>query len=419
MMTNDDIFAGIGFPEIGRPHAPDNARLLQVPGPTNVPERVLAAMHRPAMDPTGPEFRALAQECFARLKPYFHASKAAGGEVFMYAANGHGVWEAALVNTLAPGDKVLVPDTGNFAAAWRRMAVSLGLDTEYLEGDWRHAMDIAAVEARLREDEDHAIKAVLAVHTDTATSVTSDIPALRAAMDNAGHPALLMLDAIASHMTTDVRMGDWGVDVLISASQKGFMCPPGLGFLAANDTALAAVERSGYPRNYWDWRLRQEDPTYRWFCGTAPQHLIFGLMEAMTMLEEEGHDAVYARHARCAGMVRAAVEHWGKDGPIELNALQPADRANSVTTIRIPTDLDPDGLRAHCLQRTGIAIGGGLAKLQGKAVRIGHMGYVTEDMITATLAAFEATLAEDNIPHRPGAVDAAKTFLSDIKTEAR
>lgn len=416
MMTNDDIFPGIGH-GIGRPHAPDNARLLQVPGPTNVPERVLAAMHRPAMDPTGPEFRKLAQDCFARLKPFFRMDDegGAGGEdgaVFMYAANGHGVWEAALVNALSPGDKVLVPDTGNFAFAWRRMAVSLGLDAEYLEGDWRHALDTAAVEARLREDTRHEIKAVLAVHTDTSTSVTSDIAALRAAIDTAGHPAMLMLDAIASHMTVDVPMGAWGVDVLISASQKGFMCPPGLGFLAANARALKASESSGYYRNYWDWRLRLEDPTYRWFCGTAPQHLLFGLLEAMDMLDEEGLGAVYARHARCAGMVRAAVEHWGQDGPLELNAVEPADRANSVTTIRIPAELDPDALRARCLARTGIAIGGGLARLKGNAVRIGHMGYVTEPMIAATLAAFEATLAEDGIPHRPGAVAAAQRFIT-------
>ena len=403
MTNSDEISRGLA-----PARAPDNVRLLQVPGPTNVPERILAAMHRPAMDPTAAEFRALAQGVFARLKGFFRTE----GEVFLYAANGHGVWEAALVNTLSPGDKVLVPDTGNFAFAWRNMAESLGIDVTYLENDWRHAIDTGAVEAALRDDRAHAFKAVLAIHTDTATSVTSDIPALRAAIDAAGHPALLMVDAIASHMTTDFRMDDWGIDVALSASQKGFMCPPGVSFIAANARALKASETAGYYRNYWSWPLRQEDMTYRWFCGTAPQHNLFALIEAMDMLDEEGHAAVFARHRRCAGMVQAAVAHWAEDGALELNALEPARRANSVTTVRVPEQYDPDALRRHCLARTGIAVGGGLARLQGHALRIAHMGYVTEPMIAETLTALEATLAENGVPHRPGGAAAAQASIT-------
>jgi alanine-glyoxylate transaminase/serine-glyoxylate transaminase/serine-pyruvate transaminase len=381
---------------------------LMTPGPTPIPERVLNAMHRQAVDFAGPEFQALARSCLEDIRPIFRTA----GPVFVYTASGHGAWEAALSNTLSPGDHILVPETGNFSAGWKDMAEALGLQAEDLSGDWRHAIDPAQLEGRLTEDQGHAIKAVLAVHTDTATAVTSDIPALRAAIDRAGHPALLMVDTVASLATTDFRMDEWRVDVAVGASQKGLMLPPGLGFTAASEKALRAGETATMPRRYWDWRERVLEHHYKWFCGTAPEHLVFGLREAIDMVQEEGLDAAFARHACLAEAVRRAVAVWCEAGALAFNALVPAERANSVTTILTPEGFDGDKVRTTCRERFDVALGGGLGRLQGRAFRIGHMGDINEPMVLGALAGVEAALRICGLPHGEGGVTAAIAYLA-------
>jgi alanine-glyoxylate transaminase/serine-glyoxylate transaminase/serine-pyruvate transaminase len=381
---------------------------LLTPGPTPVPERILNAMHRQPVDFAAPAFRELARGCLEDLRPIFKTA----GPVFLYTSSGHGAWEAALSNTLSPGERILVPVTGNFSAGWKDTAEALGLLAEDLPGDWRHAIDPAQLEARLSEDRGHAIKAVLAVPTDTATSVTSDIPALRAAIDRAGHPALLMVDVVASLVTTDFRTDEWGVDVAVGASQKGLMLPPGLGFTAAGEKALAACESATMPRRYWDWRERVSEEHYKWFCGTAPEHLVFGLREAIDMVMEEGLEAAFARHARLAGAVRRAVAVWCEAGALAFNAQVPEQRAQSVTTILTPEGFDADKVRTVCRERLDVALGGGLGRLQGRAFRIGHMGDINEPMILGALASVEAALAICGLPHGKGGVTAAIAYLA-------
>jgi alanine-glyoxylate transaminase/serine-glyoxylate transaminase/serine-pyruvate transaminase len=314
---------------------------LLTPGPTPIPERILNAMHRQPVDFAAPAFRTLARACLDDLRPIFRTA----GPVYLYTSSGHGAWEAALSNTLSPGERILVPVTGNFSAGWKDTAEALDLLAEDLPGDWRHAINPAQLEARLAEDRGHEIKAVLAVHTDTATSITCDIQALRAAMDRAGHPALLMVDVVASLLTTDFRMDEWGVDVAVGASQKGLMLPPGLGFTAAGEKALAAGRTATMPRRYWDWRERESEEHYKWFCGTAPEHLVFGLREAIDMVLEEGLEASFARHARLAEALRRAVAVWCEAGALAFNALVPEERAQSVTTILTPEGFDGDMVR--------------------------------------------------------------------------
>jgi alanine-glyoxylate transaminase/serine-glyoxylate transaminase/serine-pyruvate transaminase len=391
---------------------------LMTPGPTNVPHRVLSAMHRPAVDLGDPAFVELAKTCFSDLQPIFHTA----GPVFIYTANGHGAWEAALSNVLAEGERVLVPATGNFSESWARMADSLGIEIDYLESDWRHAIDPAAVEARLREDHEHRISAVLVVHTDTATGITSDPLAIRNAMDAAGHPALLLVDTIAALGTTEFRMDDWGIDVAVGASQKGLMLPPGLSFTAASEKALAKARETKRPRLYWDWQARLEPEHYRWFCGTPPEHMIFALREALDLYQEEGEAAIFARHRRLAGAVHAAVARWGanvdgdqsaNDGSgIEFNALRPEDRSNAVTTIRMPEDIDAEGFRNFLRERFNVSLGAGLGKLNGRAIRIAHMGEMNEPTILGALAAVETGLQIAGIPHQPGGINAAMDYLA-------
>ncbi|MDP6707241.1 MAG: aminotransferase class V-fold PLP-dependent enzyme, partial [Alphaproteobacteria bacterium] len=297
---------------------------LHTPGPTNVPERVLAAMMRPAVDLSDPDYLNMARSCFDDLKRIFKTES----KVFIYACNGHGGWEAALVNVLSPGDRVLAPGSGQFSLGWGKMAESLGVEVEYIPSDWRSAIDVDQVEARLREDKEHSFKAVLAVHTDTATSTTSDIAAVRRAIDAAGHPALLMVDTIAALATVDFQMDEWGVDVAVAAGQKGLMQPPGLAFTAASEKALRVNETSTMPRNYWDWRQRQAKEYYRAFCGTSPEHLLFAMREALDMILEEGLDAVFARHQRLAEAVRSAIAIWSRGNALSFNATNPAERSN-------------------------------------------------------------------------------------------
>ena len=302
--------------------------LLNTPGPTNVPERVLQAMVRNPMDLSDPVPLAVIESCFQDIKKIFKTEH----EIFMYAANGHGAWEAALVNTMSPGDLLLVPEMGNFSTGWGEMAEALQMRTETIKGDWRQAIDPAQIRDRLAADKAHEIKGLLIVQTDTATSVTCDIPAIRKAIDEAGHPALLLVDTIPTLAVSDFRMDEWGVDVAVSASQKGLMMPPGLGFVAASPKALEAHKKATSQRRYWDWSLRLASESYRTFCGTSPQSQLYGLRAALDMLLEEGLENVFARHKRLAAATHRCVEHWGKAGSMELNAIRAGQRADGVTT---------------------------------------------------------------------------------------
>jgi alanine-glyoxylate transaminase / serine-glyoxylate transaminase / serine-pyruvate transaminase len=386
---------------------------LHTPGPTNIPDRILNAMHRPAIDFAAPDFLALADSCFLDLKDVFQTS----GDVFIYTASGHGAWEAALVNTLSPGDRVLMPETGRFSLVWRDMTESLGIEVIETPNDWRSAIIPADVTRVLSEDKNHEIKAVLIVHTETATGVTSDIPAIRKAIDAAGHPALLVVDAIASLMTVDLPMDEWGVDVVIAASQKGLMLPPGLSFTAVSEKALEVSKNVVMPREYWSWASRLDPESYRRFCGTAPEHLIFGLRESINMIQEEGMDAVFARHARMAEAVRRAVGVWVSEGPMEFNALVPEQRADSITCVRMPPDTFANDIRTVCRETFNVSLGGGLAALMGQAFRIGHMGDLNEPMIIGALGGVEATFQLLGVPHGKGGVMAAVDYLADTATK--
>jgi alanine-glyoxylate transaminase/serine-glyoxylate transaminase/serine-pyruvate transaminase len=381
---------------------------LHTPGPTNIPDRILRAMHKAAVDFTAPPFVEMTRSCFEDLKPIFQTQ----GPVFMYAANGHGAWEAALSNTLSPGDHLLVPETGNFSLKWGMMAESLGLFIEHLPGDWRHGIDPDAVERHLRDDDEGRIKAVLMIHIDTATGIISDVTAVRRAMDNANHGALFMVDAIASLATVEFQMDEWGVDVAIAASQKGLMCPPGVGFTACSEKALHATQSARLPRNYWDWRERMTDAQYIRFCGTAPIHMLYGLREALDMLAEEGLPRVVARHERLASAIRAAVDVWCGEGGMAFNALVPAQRANSITAIRVPPGHDAEAVRDLARERFQVALGGGLEQLKGDVFRIGHMGDLNEPMILGALGGIEAALQCLHIPHGRGGVTAAIDYLA-------
>ena len=383
---------------------------LQTPGPTNIPERILRAMHQPAWEYSGPDFIDLARQCLQDIRPIFKTES----EVFIYASNGHGAWEAALSNILSPGDKVLVPETGLFSFAWSAMAKQLGVTIDTIPSDWRHAINVDEVEERLRADSAGEYRAVLMVHTETATGITSDVPAVRKAIDAAGHAALLVTDVIASLACTDFRMDEWGVDVAIGGSQKGLMCPIGLGFNAASGKARAVANQGGSPRSYWDWASRsmERPEVYRWFSGTAPEHMIFGLREALDMLAEEGLEAAFARHRRLGDCTRAAVGAWAAAGAIEFNALVPEQRAESVTTIRMGEDFDAKTFQSVLRERFNVAVGGGLGQMEGKAFRIGHMGDVNEPMILGTLASIEAVFQILGIPYGEGALPAAIATLA-------
>ena len=384
---------------------------LMTPGPTNIPERIQAAMNRPALEYAGPDFVNLSLEVHDDLKKLFRTES----EVFIYSANGHGAWEAALSNTISPGDTVLVPGTGQFSLGWSNMAETLGAKSIHLENDWRHGIDPAEVEQKLREDTRHEIKAVLMVHTDTASSITSNVPAVRKAMDAAGHPALLMVDTIASLITTEYRMDDWGVDVTIAACQKGVMMPPGISFTAANTKARKVGENASHGRNYWDWRARRGAIHYTWYCGTGPVNMIFGLREAIDMILEETLEGAAARHACLADAVRAAVRVWSTAGAMEMNALIPEQAANGVTTIRVNDSVDVNVLQDRLRADFGVAIGSGLGAMYGKAFRIGHMGYVSEPMVLGALASIETAFQIQDIAHGKGGVMAAIDALAKAK----
>lgn len=381
---------------------------LAIPGPTNVPDRVLNAMHRPAVEIyTGPLLE-VTRSLLEDLKPLFGT---AAGRTYIYAANGHGAWEAALTNTLSRGDKVLVLGSGRFAALWGEMAAFVGIEVEELPFGFRHAVDPAAVEARLKADTAGEIKAVLMVQVDTASSVVNDVAAVGRAIQASGHGALYMVDAIASLATMPFRMDDWGIDVAVTGSQKGLMTPPGLGFVAAGPRAWAAHQQAGLRTAYWDWTKREGTVHYQKYCGTPPEHMLWGLREAIDMIFEEGLEAVFRRHSLLAEATRRAVAVWAEGGVLDFNIVEPAARSNSVTSVRTES-IDPQPLRDYCNDVCGVMLGEGIGDLMGKGIRIAHMGHVSGAMMLGTLGALETGLAALDIPHGKGGVQAAVDYLA-------
>jgi alanine-glyoxylate transaminase/serine-glyoxylate transaminase/serine-pyruvate transaminase len=378
---------------------------LQIPGPTNVPDRVLRAIAQPTIDHRGPEFGALAQDVLTRLPPVFKTLQ----PVVIYPSSGTGAWEGALVNTLSPGDRVLMSETGHFASLWKRMADRLGLETTLLSTDWRHGADAAAIGARLADDTRHEIKAVCVVHNETSTGVVSDIAAVRKAIDGARHPALLLVDTISSLGSIDYRMDDWGVDVTVAGSQKGLMLPPGLAFNAVSEKALAASARAQLPRSYWEWgEMLAAQKDRRWFPYTPATNLLYGLREALAMLEEEGLENVFARHTRHGEATRRAVRGWG----LEVLCANPAEYSGSLTAVLLPDGQDADAVRERILRAFDMSLGTGLGRLARKVFRIGHLGHFNDLTLAGTLAGVEMGLKLAGVPHRSGGVQAALDYLA-------
>ena len=376
---------------------------LQIPGPTNVPDRVLRALAAPTIDHRGPEFAALARAVLSGLKPVFRTT----GPVVAFPASGTGAWEAALVNTLSPGDRVIAFDTGHFAGLWSRMAGSLGLEVDLVPGSWRRGVDPALVHERLATDRTHAVRAVMVVHNETSTGVTSDVPAIRAAVDTAGHPALLLVDTVSSLASIDYRHDEWGVDVTVSCSQKGLMLPPGLGFNALGERALAASASAGLPRSYWDWQPMLAANADGHFPYTPPTNLLYGLGEALAMLAEEGLENVLARHRRHAEATRLAVRAWG----LEVLCQDPARYSSSLTAVLVGAGNDADEVRRVALERYDLSLGAGLGRLAGRVFRIGHLGALNDLMLAGTLCGIELSLARAGVGTGRGGVDAALTHL--------
>jgi alanine-glyoxylate transaminase / serine-glyoxylate transaminase / serine-pyruvate transaminase len=377
---------------------------LQIPGPTNVPDRILRAIACPTIDHRGPEFARLAAGILEDLKPVFRTS----GPVVIYPSSGTGAWEAALINTLSPGDPVLMAETGHFASLWCDMARRLGLDVELLPGDWRRGVDPEQVGARLARDRGHAIKAVCVVHNETSTGVTSRILEVRRALDRARHPALFMVDTISSLASIDYRQDEWGVDVTVGGSQKGLMLPPGLGFNALGAKALAAAKQARLPKSYWDWQPMLSANAKGVFPYTPATNLLYGLREALSMLQEQGLEQVFARHARHAEATRRAVRTWG----LELLCLDEREYSNSLTAVLVPETLDADVLRTAILERYDLSLGNGLGKLAGRVFRIGHLGDFNDLMLAGTLSSIEMGLKQLGFPVAASGVAAALDYLS-------
>lgn len=377
---------------------------LQIPGPTPVPERIMRAMDQQVIDHRGPDFQKLGLELLQSIKTIFKTSS----DVIIYPSSGSGAWEAAIANTLSPGDKVLMAETGQFATLWQIMAVRWGLDVDFIPGDWRRGADPAAIEAKLAEDRSHAIKAVMVVHNETSTGVTSRVADIRKAMDKAGHPALLMVDTISSLGSIDYRHDEWGVDVTVGGSQKGLMLPPGLSFNAISKKALDASKHNRFPRGFWDWEDMLKANASGFFPYTPATTLLFGLRESIAMLHEEGLDNVFARHKRLAAAARAAVRAWG----LEVLCLDPAEYSPVVTTVMMPPGYDADQFRAFVLNKFNLTLGTGLNKLAGKVFRIGHLGECNELVILGALSGVEMGLQATGVPYRAGGVMAAMAELS-------
>lgn len=385
-------------------------RLLHSPGPTPLPDEVLHAISVQPMDLGDARVNANIAACEDGLKRLFRAPRA---DVFMYAANGHGAWEAVIENLLAPGETALVPATGHFSESWAQQTEALGRPV--VRTPWREGwpIDPGAVEQALRDDEAHAIKAVFAVHSDTATGVTNDLAALRRAIDAAGHPALLVADVVSTLAALPFAMDDLGVDVAVGASQKGLMCPAGVGFMAVNAAAFAAAQRNPAPRFYWDWVRRKHDLSYRKFCGTLPQNLLLGLEAALGLIFSEGVEAVWRRHARLARAVHAAVDGWRAGGALDFFAREPAARSASVTTIAVRPGIDVEQVRDVARDRFQVALAGGLGPLAGRAFRIGHLGDCNDATILGAIAGVEAALVALGVPVGEGGTRRAVMSLAD------
>lgn len=377
---------------------------LQIPGPTNVPDRILRAMDMPTIDHRGPEFQAMSERVLAGIRTIFKTDN----PVVIYPASGTGAWEAALVNTLSPGDTVLMYETGHFATLWKSLATKLGLKPEFIQGDWRHGADPDAIEARLREDSTGRIKAVCVVHNETSTGCVSQIGEVRKAIDAAGHPALLLVDTISSLASIDYRHDEWGVDVTVGGSQKGLMLPPGLCFNAVSDRALEAARSNGLTRSYWDWSEMLAINGKGFFPFTPATNLLYGLDEAIRMLHEEGLDHVFARHARHGEATRRAVRAWG----LEVLCAEPAHCSGSLTAVMMPDGHDADQFRKTVLDNFNMSLGNGLSKLAGRVFRIGHLGDFNDLMLMGTLAGVEMGLEVAGVPYRAGGVQAAMNYLS-------
>lgn len=399
---------------------PSGRHFLQIPGPTNVPDRILRAIDHPTIDHRGPEFQTLAKKVLAGIRAIFQTRS----PVVIYPASGTGAWEAALANTLSPGDAVLMYETGHFASLWKKMAEKLGLVPIVLggfeQGSWRRGVDAAAIEARLVEDREHRIKAVAVVHNETSTGATSDIAAVRRAIDNARHPALLLVDTISSLASIDYRHDEWGVDVTVGGSQKGLMLPPGLSFNAVSDKALAASKSARLPKSFWGWDEMLAANANGFFPYTPSTNLLYGLSEAIDMLLEEGLSNVFARHARHAEATRRAVRGWG----LEILCANPAEYSNTLTAVVMPKDAqgkhhDADAFRKVALENFNMSLGQGLSKLSGWVFRIGHLGDFNDLTLAGTLAGVEMGLALAGVPHRAGGVQAALEYLRETAPGAR
>jgi alanine-glyoxylate transaminase/serine-glyoxylate transaminase/serine-pyruvate transaminase len=378
---------------------------LQIPGPTNVPDRVLGAMHQPTMDHRGPEFAALTKSILSRLPQAFQTK----GQVVIFPSSGTGAWEGALVNTLSPGDTVLMSETGQFSHLWRGVAEGMGLQIEWIEGDWRHGANPAKIAERLSADKGKKIKAVAVVHNETSTGVTSNIAGVREAINSTGHPALFLVDTISSLGSIDYRHDEWGVDVTVGGSQKGLMLPPGLGFNAVSEKALEASKSAKLPRSYWHWQPILEANKQGFFPYTPATNLLYALDEALTMLLEEGLQAIFARHARFARATRAAVAGWG----LENLAAVESEYSNSLTAVVMPEGHDADKLRSIILERFDMSLGTGLGKLKGKVFRIGHLGHFNDLMLMGTLSGVEMGLQLAGVPHKTGGTRAAMQALCE------
>jgi alanine-glyoxylate transaminase/serine-glyoxylate transaminase/serine-pyruvate transaminase len=369
---------------------------LQIPGPTNVPDRVLRAMDRAVIDHRSAEFAELGTEVLDGLRSVFQTSNS----VVMYPGSGTGAWEAAIVNTLSPGDKVILFETGHFSNLWRQIVEKFGIHVDYVPGNWRRGANPEELEARLRADKDHSVKAVLVVHNETSTGVTSRIPEIRRAMNQARHPALLLVDTISSLASIDYRHDEWEVDVTICGSQKGLMLPPGLGFNALSEKALLASKSARLPRSYWDWEEMLKANRSGFFPYTPATTLLYGLREALRMLDEEGLANVFRRHARHAEATRAAVRGWG----LEIVCEDPREYSNSLTAVFMPAGYDSDRFRAVVLDNFDMSLGAGLSKLTGKVFRIGHLGSFNDLMLAGTLCGVEMGLQLAGVPHKDGGI---------------
>ena len=383
---------------------PTGRHFLQIPGPTNVPDRVLRSIDNVTIDHRGPEFGVLGREVLAGMKKLFRTE----AHVVIYPASGTGAWEAALVNALSPGDRVLMAETGHFATLWKKMAERLGLKVQFMEGDWRHGADAAQVQKILTADEAHEIKAVCVVHNETATGVVSNIAAIRQAIDQSGHPALLMVDTISSLGSIDYRHDEWGVDVTVAGSQKGIMLPPGLSFNAVSHKAMEASKTAGLKRSYWDWQDMVEINKTGYFPYTPATNLLYGLHTALEMLFEEGLENVFERHRRHGEATRRAVEAWG----LEVLCRKPEEYSGSLTAVIMPEGHSADNLRAVILRHFNMSLGQGLTNLKDKVFRIGHLGDFNDLSLCGTLSGVEMGLALAGVPHKTGGVQVALEYLT-------